>query len=205
MVFTWEKRAGRFRDGTTGRFVAERTIRRGVDAVASASSARMVAHTEQLRSGASSVLDWERALRREIKVAHMAQILAAHGGPQAMTQADYGWASGQIRAQYKYLANFAADIVSGRQPLNGRLLARAAMYGAAARATFEAARARDAEARDVVMEERNITGSGDPCSECPGLSARGWVPLGTLPPVGSRACLANCRCRIERRRARRAA
>jgi hypothetical protein len=80
------------------------------------------------------------------------------------------------------------------------MVARAQMYGRAAHSTFEAARSRDAEASGVEQEERNITGSGDPCTECPSLSARGWVPLGSLPPVGSRACLANCRCRIERRR-----
>jgi hypothetical protein len=160
----------------------------------------MAAITEQLRIGSVPIADWERSMRAEIKLAHLAQFEVAHGGRNAMTQADYGWIGNRVKEQYQYLNRFAAEIANGDQALNGRMVARAQMYGRAAHSTFEASRARDAEAIGVEQEERNITGSGDPCSECPSLSARGWVPIGTLPAVGTRQCVANCRCHIERRR-----
>lgn len=200
MAFVWEAARGRFRDSVTGRFVRERAVQGAARQVVEAHSARMAAVTNQLREGLIPLADWERSMRAEIKLAHLTQMMAAHGGRNAMTQSDYGWIGNRVKEQYQYLNRFAAEIASGEQALNGRLVARAQMYGQASHATYEATRARDAEAQDIPMQERNVLGSGDPCTECPALSARGWVPLGTLPPVGSRACLANCKCRIERRR-----
>jgi hypothetical protein len=201
MAFAWEKRAARYRDATSGRFVAERTVRAAAAQVVDASSSRMAVMTEQFRVGAVPIADWERSMRAEIKIAHLAQFEVAHGGRNAMTQADYGWIGSRIKDQYQYLNRFAAEIANGDQALNGRMVARAQMYGRAAHSTFEAAQARDAEALGISMEERNLMGGTEHhCGECPALERRGWVPLGSLPPVGSRECLANCLCRIQRRR-----
>ncbi len=202
MAFAWEARVHRFRDLQTGRFLAYRSIRQGVDAVANASSQHMVTVTQHLREGTISVLDWEQEMRRSIKLNELANVMAAHGGRSAMTPSDWGYAGSQIRAQYQYLQQFAADIVSGQQPANGRMVARAAMYGQHGRTTFEQTLGRDVSATGTPMEERNVLGSGDPCSQCPELSAMGWVPAGTLPLPGNRLCLAHCKCHIDRRRAR---
>jgi hypothetical protein len=134
----------------------------------------------------------------EIKVQHLAAAMIAHGGRNAMTQADYGWTGQRIRDQYDYLRKFAEGIASDTQPLADQAIARAALYGQAGRATYEAMRAGDAVTRGE-NEERNVLGAADHCTDCVGASAQSWVPLGTLIPIGSRICKANCRCRIDRR------
>jgi hypothetical protein len=112
-----------------------------------------------------------------------------------MTSSHYGYLGHQIRDQYAYLRDFANGIADGSVPLDGRLIARAGMYGQAARTTFNAVIARDQPARGYVAE-RNVLGSAEHCAACESESARGWVPIGSLSIPGTRTCLGRCHCRI---------
>jgi hypothetical protein len=195
----WNEAAGRFTDAS-GRFISDARVRAVVDSVADAASDRMAVASQALLDGRSSLAAWQMAMMQDIKQAHVAAGVLAHGGEQQMTPSAYGFLGSEVKAQYQYLRAFAADIGSGLLPLDGRLVARAGMYGQHARATFEAVRAKDAAAYGY-DEERSILHSGDPCGQCPAQAALGWVPLGTLIPIGQRTCLSRCRCTISRRRA----
>jgi hypothetical protein len=57
--------------------------------------------------------------------------------------------------------------------------------------------------------ERNLLGNAEHCQpdprrphipDCPSLTRKAWVAIGTLPPIGERLCVWNCRCEIEYRR-----
>jgi hypothetical protein len=176
----WNDQAGRFTD-SAGRFVSEARVRVVVDAVADQASARMAAASE---------------MQNTIKVSHLAASVLAHGGESQMSFSHYGSAGRAIRDQYQYLKGMAADIAAGRQPLNGGLTARARQYGQAARVAFEREYGRDQQGRGYQFE-RNVLGAADHCALCPELTARGWVPIGSLPPVGSRPCRAQDRCSIR--------
>lgn len=197
-MFRWDDRLGRYR-GSDGKIVAESRIRLAVDAIADAASDRMADLSERLRAGDISLADWQREMMRTIKTAHVASGVAAQGGRAQMDQAAYGYLGRAIRDQYAYLRNMADGIASGTVPLDGRLIARAGMYGQHARVVYENVRARDARARGY-SQERNVLHAQESCSQCVGLARIGWVEIGTLPPIGSRRCLARCRCTIARRR-----
>jgi hypothetical protein len=193
---TFDSASGRFRD-SAGRYVSDARVRAVVDAVADQASARMAAASERLMAGQMSLASWQAEMQNTIKVSHLAASTLAHGGEAQMTPARYLMAAREIKAQYQYLRGFAAQIQSGEQPLNGGLISRAKQYGQAARVAFERERGRDQQSRGYQFE-RNVLGPArDHCSLCPELSARGWVPIGSLPPVGSRPCRAQDRCRIS--------
>lgn len=197
MSFSWDSTAARYRDGD-GRLVPEASIRSALDTVLQAQAGHARDLTQQLLDGKLVLADWQRQMQDAIKGSHLVGLSLANGGWAQLDQSSFGWVGQRIRAQYRYLAGFADQVASGAQPLNGTALSRAEMYMTAARATHRAAVGR--LARDNGMEqERNVMGSADHCGECPGESMRGWVPLGTLIPVGSRQCLSRCACHLEYR------
>lgn len=194
MAYTWNEGAGRFVDGR-GRFVAESRVRAVVDDVADAASARMQTASEALLDGRMSLGAWQAEAQQVIKLSHSAAAVLAHGGAEAMTPSHWGAIGPVVRDQYQYLRDFAAQVADGRQPLNGSLMARARQYGQASRVTFETTYSRGQHQRGFRFE-RNVLGSAEHCRVCPDLTARGWVQIGSLPPIGSRPCRAQDRCRI---------
>ncbi len=134
-------------------------------------------------------------MREEIKDMHRTGATIARGGHKQMTQADWGWTGPQVRKQYEYLDNFANDIVSGKQPLDGRMIQRSKLYGQAARGTHEDMKRR-MSAQSGFDEERRMLGAADHCDDCLEATGRGWQKIGTLPRIGDSQCTTNCHCRF---------
>lgn len=196
MAFAYDPVSDRYRDASTGRFVPERTVNAWIADFGRAAGSEMSAHTSRLVTGTLSLAEWESGMRAMVKDAHLAAAMAAHGGRQRMSQSDYGYVGSQVKEQYERLNAWARELGSGAAPLDGRAEARAALYGKAAHSTGAKMLARDRQ-RSGARRERNVLGDAEHCSGCLAATGRGWVPLGTLPPVGSRDCRANDRCRIE--------
>lgn len=194
----WDDRQGRYRD-LRGRYVSESVVRRVVDQVADAASERMAEASLRLLAGDTSLGSWMLEMQQAIKLAHGAASVLAHGGAAQMTFSRWGALGPVVRSEYGYLRQFAEQIADGRQPLNGSLTSRARQYGQASRVTFERTRQRDQQQRGY-QSERNVLHAGESCSECKAQSARGWVPIGSLVPVGRRICRAQCRCSVSYRR-----
>lgn len=191
----WDDRQGRYRD-TRGRFVSDSTVRRVVDQVADAASERMAEASIRLLAGETSLGSWMLQMQQAIKLAHGAAAVLAHGGAAQMTPARWGAAGPIVKGEYQYLRAFGDDIASGRQPLNGSLTARARQYGQAGRVTFELTRGRDQQQRGYRFE-RNVLAPAEHCAVCVGETARGWVPIGSLIPIGRRTCRGNDRCHVR--------
>jgi hypothetical protein len=195
--FTYSSSTGRYRDAD-GKLVSFRAVRDAVDRTVDEASDRLGRLAERLRSGEITLADFQTSAMATIKDVHLATGIAAHGGKAAMDQATYGAIGYRIRSEYAYLRGMAREIADGIQPLDGRLAARARLYGQAGRATFETVRARDDVARGA-DEERNVLSPSEHCDQCRSLAALEWVPVGTLPPIGARTCGSNDRCSIRRR------
>lgn len=200
--YGWNEQAGRYVNQTTGRFVPFTAVKSELEAVVSASQQRMAAVSQQLIDRQITVKEWQLAMAREIKEAHIASAAASKGGWAQMTQSDWGWTGAKIKEQYQYLKNFANEIASGKQKLDGRLMVRAEMYGAAQRTTFEEMRRRY-ERNKGLTEERRILGPAEHCTSsgdlegCLELASKGWQPIGTLPRIGQSPCRVNCKCTFE--------
>ncbi len=113
-----------------------------------------------------------------------------------MTASRWGVVGQQIRQQYAYARNMVADVLDGKQRMNGRLDSRSRLYAAAARQTYTNIRRREMATAGFAFEQ-NILGAADEhCPDCLNENDRGWVPIGSLSAPGTRRCLGQCRCWI---------
>lgn len=199
-MFEWEPRAQRYRDQPSGRFVPRSAVRATLDVVLDKQMARVRAMSESLASGSTTLPEWRQGMVQAIKTAHLEGVAVARGGWAQLTDDHYQWTGQRVAGQLHYLENFSQQIATGEQAPEG-IAARAEMYIESGRASHrEQERLMGAE--QGFTEERNFLGSSrETCSECAGLYGLGWVPIGTLPDVGSRQCLSRCRCSIATRNA----
>lgn len=191
--------SGRYRDMRSGRFVPQQAVSDALQSTIDSQAKTVATLTTQFKTGGITLAQWRTGMAEAIKTTHLASSALANGGWAQMTQADYGRAGQIIRQQYAYLDNFAADIASGKQKLDGTLERRAKMYTDAGRQTYESAQRAEARLRGY-DEERNVRHASDSCSGCLEATAAGWQPIGVISLPGTRDCRSNCKCRLEQRR-----
>jgi hypothetical protein len=196
MQFGYDRASQRFRDLSTGKFVSERSVRDGVDRVADLASARMGEAAARFRAGELTATQFQAVMLQTIKDSQIAAALAAYGGRAQMTPERWGVVGQAIRAQYAYARQMVADVLDGRQRMNGRLDARARQYGQAARSLYENVRRREATSTGMLYEQNHIH-AAESCEMCLAMSRRGKVPLGSLVPIGQRTCRQQCRCTLS--------
>lgn len=192
--FTYDTNTGRYRS-SNGRFVDQRRVRRWLEERVTASQSRVVALGDRLKTGQLSVDAWSTAMRRELKNLHGMSAMAAKGGRRSMTPADWGRTGARLKFQYQKLDAFAQQIAAGL-PLDGRFGRRVVMYANASRRTYHESQRETMETVGFLLE-RNVLTPADHCDGCLRETARGWVPIGDLVPIGERQCLTSCRCEVE--------
>lgn len=186
----------RYRDISTGKFVKATEVRAAVDQVILGAKASIQDLALSLQAGKLTLAEWQVQTAQALKTLHVASAVAANGGFANMSQADYGFTGNLIKQQYQFLQQFANDIASGKQKLDGTLLNRVNLYVEAARGTFEDMARRVAKIGGLT-EERRILGPADHCSDCTTDANKSWQPIGTLPRIGDSICLSNCHCTFD--------
>lgn len=193
--YQWNALAARYYDPRTGRFVSRDQVRQALDRVIDAEKQEIAQLSNELRSGAIDLAQWQAGMRDAIKTTALSAAFAAVGGRAQMSQADYGWVGAYIKEQFQYLDKFTSDIRAGL-PLDGRFLNRAGMYAETARGAFH-------ELLNQVLDdagytrEQSILHPAEHCDECVDQASLGKVPLGTCIPIGQRQCLGNCHCTMR--------
>ena len=199
--YRWAPNAGstgRYVNRATGRYVSELTVRADLDTYIANKATRFDALANQLRNREISLADWQLQMRNEMRTAHNAAAMVAKGGREQMTHADWGRTGRELRSQYEYLDKWAAQIASGEAPMDGRLNARATLYGDASRGTYE--QSKRAQAADKGNEEEiRILHAAESCVDCIQYAALGWQPIGSLPRIGDSQCRSRCRCTFSYR------
>ena len=197
-AFLWNEKSQRYVNAVTKRFVARTQVRQALDIALDRSRNEVARLSRELVNGRLSLADWQVQVARELKSMHLASAALAKGGWAQMTQSDFGKVGATCKREYQYLATFAAQVKSGEQRLDGSLVARANLYAQAPRGTYHAIEERGMQAQGKT-EYRNILGPADHCEGCLAETAKGWVLIGELTPIGQRLCLSNCRCGITYR------
>lgn len=196
--YEWSKKAARYRDPITGRFITRRQVRGWVDKLVQQAQRRLTESADAMRRGDISVGEWQKAMRAEIKQTQLSVEALVRGGWSQMTQRDFGRVGARVREQFKYLDKFTRDLQNNRQATDGRFIQRAKSYAAAARVNFHESQT-DQLSELGYSEERNVLHAAEHCADCLDQAALGWVPIGTLTPIGSRQCRVNDRCSVEYR------
>lgn len=198
MPFIWSEANQRYYY-PSGRPVPPGRVNAALERVIQQGANNMRDVTVQLQNGTITLATWQARMADEMKMLHTGAAAFGRGGWAQMTFSDWGWTGSVLRAQYGYLRQFATDIATGHAPMDGRLVARAAMYAEAARATQRNMQRRLAQFFGKA-QERNVLGAADRhCAACISCSAAGWVPVGTLPAIGTRTCLSRCHCTMQYR------
>lgn len=196
--YGYNPKSRRYVDLKTGRFVPARDVRAAIDTVIDAETVKVRALSQRLVDGEMSLAEWQSQMAAQIKTLHVAMGVAAYGGFAAMTPARYGYLGSLIKKQYQYLRDFAAQIASGEQKLDGSLIARAALYSQAGRESYSDILVQIAQDGGCT-QARRILGGADHCNGCVSEAARGWVPISDSLPIGAAECRSNCRCSQETR------
>lgn len=99
-----------------------------------------------------------------------------------------------VKNQLNYLAKYVNDVYKGRV---GILPSRSQMYANSLHLLDAELLAHKATLGSASWERRIMGCETGACSECEGLSQRGWVKFGTLPAIGDTICKSNCKCKFE--------
>lgn len=194
----WSKKAARYRDPVTGRFITRNEVRGWVDKLVQQSQRRLAIAADDMRQGRTTVGQWQKIMRDEIKNTQLAAEALVRGGWNQMTARDFGRVGARVREQFKYLDKFTREVESKKQATDGRLVQRARSYAAAARVNFHESQT-DQLSELGYTEEKNVLHVAEHCDDCLDQAALGWVPIGTLTPIGSRKCRMNDRCSVQYR------
>lgn len=165
--WVYDARVKRYRNETTGRYIARATIVKMRDEFADKAKENIASLAGKLADKSLTVQAWETAMRAEIKSALGAQFMFGRGGLNAMTSADWGSVGALAKDSYGYLRKFAEDIAAGKLS-EKQIAARAQLYFDTSRTAYERGRA-----------------------------ASFAVRLPAYPADGGTECKANCRCRWE--------
>jgi hypothetical protein len=194
--YGYDPRSRKYRDRATGRFISPKEVRRAVDIMIDIETVKARQFAQNLRDGKLSLVEWQIGIASQFKALHVAMGLAANGGLQNTSAASLGYIASLIKTQYQYLRTFVQEVRTGKQPLDGTLLTRSALYIQASRSTYEQVVQRAAR-NGGATQEKSILGLADHCDLCIQEARKKWAPIGTLLPIGQRTCKQNCRCTFQ--------
>jgi hypothetical protein len=195
-------------------------VRAAVRSAAARAALEQRADNARLLAGQMPLAAWQEAFINRVVALHVAAAAVGAGGANQLTVRTLARSAEEIPADVSAVKTlgdfiafhvgravaFAADI--GNRATNadtpGKINARTDMYNAAAVGAFALGQ-RDAAAAADFTFERNVLTAAEHCTpragsdvpDCPGETARGWVPLGSLAPIGGRVCGPNCKCFFE--------
>lgn len=198
--WTFSPSMGRYRD-PKGKVHNYADVRKVFDLRVADTRTTMQDLGRRYSDGKIDLATFERSMRAEIKRLHVEGRVLGVGGRAMATKSDYGKTGASIKAEYRYLRGFVADIESGRHSPEG-IVNRAGLYsGSNAIQQFE-------DGRQGVMiragyGQKRFAGPDDDrtCGDCRDKLARGWVDADDPDmAIGDSSCGSNCRHTIEYRR-----
>ena len=197
--YKWDKSNRRYVD-EKGRPIPDHVVREWIDSAVDDTKDDLGEIADQLLGGEIDGPEWKQRITSRLRAMHLGVGLIAAGGLNNITDKALGRINAKLLEQERYLVKFSIDIETGIQQKDGTLRTRAELYADAGVGSYEFVKR--GEKQDAGYdEERSILDDGaNHCDDCPAEAAAGWVPLGTLTPIGGRECMARCRCSIEYRK-----
>lgn len=151
-----------------------------------------------LRKRTVGVDVWAVGMKARIKTLHLWSLALGKGGWAEVTAGDYARVGGVVRGQYERLDRFVEEIRAGL-PLDGRASVRVQMYAEAARRMYHEVEHEVVTGAGYTQERNILHPTAEHCPDCLRMTALGWVPLGSIPPVGTVTCRTRDKCHREYR------
>lgn len=202
--FVWDPGARRYIHRLSKRYVPYTTIRdQAIEPLIFVAKNQMRNLSSQLATGVLPLREWQTAMINVIKPAHVAVGLAVNGGEDNSSPVDTKKIAALILLYLLLFQNFAEELETGQQALNGRLLVRSDLYAYSARSIFEEMRRHGMSLYLGALQERRVLGLAEHCHSdrhrrgCVELAELGWQRINSLPRLGDTPCWTNCKCRFE--------
>jgi hypothetical protein len=186
----------------SGRIVSNKRLRAAVGRVSDEAARHARKETLQLVAGSIILAIWYSRMLDLLKALYKTIWLVSIGGFLFDDDTQRNLFYVLMLLQFGYLDNFAQQIESGEQPLDGRAVARSEMYGLHGNTMWQNILIRQAE-EDGYTEARRILGINENhChdSDRPGcieVAAIGWMPISQMIPLGGCTCYDRCLCSME--------
>lgn len=164
--WAYDPRLNRYRR-PNGRFLAASVVHKLRNDYVGARAIAMADLAGEVGRRAISVQEFERGMRREIRLAFGGQYAFGRGGRNNMTATDWGNVGVLCKDQYGWLRGFTEDVKAGKLS-TAQIEARAVLYAGSSVQAYERARA-------------SVFG----------------LTLPRHPGDGSTECKANCRCHLR--------
>lgn len=202
--YVWDPGARRYIHLLSRRYVPFTQIRaQAIEPLILHTKGQMRALSAQLAAGDRSLAEWQQGMLNLIKPAHVATALAVNGGEENSSPVDTKKIAALILFYLLLFQNFAEELETGRQVLNGRLLVRSDLYASSARSIFEEMRRHGMSLYVGALRERRVLGLAEHCRTdkhrkgCVELAKMDWQRINSLPRLGDTPCWTNCKCRFE--------
>jgi hypothetical protein len=206
--FWFSRRQQRYGIGLRGA-IPIAAVRVAFATVVAGVAARMAADARQMARGAIDIAQWQNGAAAIVKALAVASAAAGKGGTGELTGDDQIAVAESLEFHFAKLERFASQIERRAiVTVPDALARRAGLYALSAGTLFEQFRVLGHETAGFTLY-KNVLGDAEHCqhdprrpdvADCPSLSAEGFVPIGTLPDIGARLCLWNCKCHWEFRR-----
>ena len=158
----------------------------------------LVALTDDLLKGESSLEDWQFAAGKRIRDLHYMTTMLAVGGEKGFYEPGIRLdMAAFIQGELDYLRGFAMDIELGAQS-PAQIRNRIQLYGLAAKGLYEEMRLLNAEKAGYMECQRFLGVTDYHCEDCVRYAGMGRQPIGMLPaPTRLCQCKNRCLCRME--------
>lgn len=122
-----------------GRRLSEGDLNEVRDQYLDSMSELVAAYSSNLDGGSWTMPQYEEAMRKRLKDAHIAEYVLGRGGISQMTPSDYGRIGATLKKEYGYLRSFLDDIAAGKETA-GQANNRARNFLGGARQSFSRGR-----------------------------------------------------------------
>lgn len=187
--------AGQYFNPLTGAIIPFLVVRELLETVIDLIAVSMNQTTQEMIDEKITADEWQQRIERDIVILSIIAVLLARGGLSQISN----WTSTLlwIERQRKYLSAFR-EALPGLSP--AETLARIDLYADAGRSAFEAERTEVNRQNGYTEEIRLLEAGAVHCEGCVEQANYGWMPIGTLAPIGSQQCGARCKCTKKYRR-----
>jgi hypothetical protein len=176
-----------------GKFVSNDTLRGLTSDYIAQQSETLQAITQKMLNKKMGVNRWMEEVAGVLKTSHINGYTIGVGGKAQLDSSHYGSIGAILKEEYKYLHQFARDILD-KKLSKAQIKARMDLYAGSIRRSFEKGREKSHDNNGYKWERRDRHAT-DSCADCIGYSSQGWVAIGSLPPPGERCqCQRNCKC-----------
>lgn len=193
--WTYDPRTGRYR-ARNGRFLSRESVLKIIDTRIASLEGQVMELGNQLIEGSIDLPTWQKQFAQLIKLLNIQAFILGAGGIDRLNNADYLKVARILKAEYKYLSQFAKDIAAGNVT-QGQFLARMQLYVRKTRGSYWAGMNESMKAQGYKFMQRFLAPDAEHCPECPEYAAKGKVRIGKIPlPTERCTCKANCRCSV---------